>query len=260
MQDFFIKFLVCLAAGLIAGVGTGLSGLSAAAIISPILIMFLGMDADMSLGIALASDILASSISAYTYAKNDNIDIKSGRIVLVTALIFTMVGSRAGTYIPQNTMGSFSLIMMTVRGIKFICKPVMAIKEDDADTPRWQRIGQLIFCGIIIGFVCGFVGPGGGLLRLWLLTNILGYELKTAVGTGTFIMAFTAFVGANSHFMLLETAWDFGALFWCILFTFIGARFSAKFANKASPVTLNRVAGFVLTFLGILMFVVKGFQ
>jgi uncharacterized membrane protein YfcA len=98
------------------------------------------------------------------------------------------------------------------------------------------------------------------MLRLWLLTNILGYELKTAVGTGTFIMAFTAFVGANSHFMLLETAWDFGALFWCILFTFIGARFSAKFANKASPVTLNRVAGFVLTFLGILMFVVKGFQ
>ena len=93
MHDFLIKLLVCFVAGMGAGVGTGLSGLSAAAIISPMLITFLGMDSYMAVGIALASDILASAISAYTYAKNDNIDIKNGKIMLVTVLTFTVVGS-----------------------------------------------------------------------------------------------------------------------------------------------------------------------
>ena len=258
MHDFFIKLLVCLIAGMGAGIGTGLSGLSAAAIISPMLITFLDMDSYMAVGIALASDVLASAVSAYTYGKNDNLDIKNGRIMLVTVLLFTLVGSYAGTYIPANTMGSFSLIMTTVLGIKFIFKPVMTTKELNASKGKWVKIFQSIFCGVVIGFICGFVGAGGGMMMLLILTSILGYELKTAVGTSTFIMAFTAFVGASSHFMLMDTFVDFGALFWCVAFTFVGAQVSAKFANKASPVTLNRVTGFVLTFLGLLMFAVKG--
>ena len=142
MQDFFIKLIVCLVAGMGAGIGTGLSGLSAAAIVSPMLITFLGMNSYMAVGIALASDVLASAISAYTYGKNDNLDIKNGRIILVTVLLFTMVGSYVGTYIPQDTMGSFSLIMTTVLGIKFIFKPVMTTKEANADKPRWLKILQ----------------------------------------------------------------------------------------------------------------------
>ena len=260
MNDFFIKLIVCFIAGMGAGVGTGLSGLSAAAIISPMLITFLGMDSYMAVGIALASDVLASTISAYTYGKNENLDIKNGKIMLATVLVFTMVGSYAGTYIPQNTMGSFSLIMTTVLGIKFIFKPVMTTKEVNANKGKWVRILQSVFCGIVIGFICGFVGAGGGMMMLLILTSILGYELKTAVGTSTFIMAFTAFVGASSHFMFMETPVDFGALFWCVTFTLVFARVAAKFANKASPVTLNRVTGFVLTFLGLLMFAVKGLQ
>ncbi len=258
MYEFFIKWIVCLIAGIGAGVGTGLSGLSAAAIISPMLITFLGMDSYMAVGIALASDVLASAVSAYTYGKNDNLDIKNGRIMLVTVLIFTMVGSYAGTYIPQDTMGSFSLLMTTVLGIKFIFKPVMTTKEANADKPRWVKSLQSVFCGIVIGFICGFVGAGGGMMMLLILTSILGYELKTAVGTSTFIMTFTALVGASSHFTFMDDFVDFGALFWCVAFTFIGAQVSAKFANKASPSTLNRVTGFVLTFLGLLMFAVKG--
>lgn len=40
-----ITFIVCLLAGLGAGLGTGFAGMSAAAVISPMLIAFLHMDA-----------------------------------------------------------------------------------------------------------------------------------------------------------------------------------------------------------------------
>jgi uncharacterized membrane protein YfcA len=258
MQNFLMELLVYLVAGLGAGIGTGLSGLSAASIISPMLITFLGIDSYVAVGIALASDVLASAVSAYTYGKNDNLDIKNGKIMLVTVLIFTILGSYIGSYIPQDTMGSFSLIMTTILGIKFIFKPVMTTKELNEQKGRWVKIFQSIFCGVVIGFICGFVGAGGGMMMLLILTSVLGYELKTAVGTSVFIMTFTAFVGASSHFALSETPVDISALFFCVLFTFIFAQIASKFANKASPTVLNRVTGIVLTILGFVMFAVKG--
>ena len=57
--------LVCILAGLGAGLGTGFAGMSAAAVISPMLITFLGMEPYQAIGIALASDVLASAISAW---------------------------------------------------------------------------------------------------------------------------------------------------------------------------------------------------
>lgn len=258
MQEFWFQLLIYLVAGLGAGIGTGLSGLSAASIIAPMLITFLGVDSYMAVGIALASDVLASAVAAHTYWKNDNLDIKNGKIMLITVLIFTFLGSYAGSHIPQNTMGSFSLIMTTILGIKFMIKPVMTTKEANAQKSKWVKIFQSIFCGVVIGFICGFVGAGGGMMMLLILTGVLGYELKTAVGTSVFIMTFTAFVGASSHFALSEIPVDYPALLFCMLFTFIFAQIASKFANKASPTVLNRVTGVVLTALGILMFIVKG--
>ena len=92
-MQILITILVTFFAGMGAGLGTGFAGMSAAAVISPMLITFLGMDPYMAVGIALSSDVLASAISAYTYAKNKNIDIKNGLIMMASVLCFTAVGS-----------------------------------------------------------------------------------------------------------------------------------------------------------------------
>ena len=55
--------LVTFFAGMGAGLGTGFAGMSAAAVISPMLITFLHMDPYMAVGIALSSDVLASAVS-----------------------------------------------------------------------------------------------------------------------------------------------------------------------------------------------------
>lgn len=97
--------IVCIIAGLGAGIGTGFAGLSAAAVISPMLVTFLGFDSYEAVGIALASDVLASAISAYTYGKNKNLDIKNGLVMMVTVLLFTMIGSFVASLVPSTAMG-----------------------------------------------------------------------------------------------------------------------------------------------------------
>ena len=106
--------------------------------------------------------------------------------------------------------------------------------------------------------VAGFVGAkkGGGMMMLLLLTGVLGYELKTAVGTSVFIMAFTAFTGAVSHFVIGGMP-DLLTLVFCVASTLLWARIAARFANKASALTLNRAVGVVLVVLGAAIMIVK---
>ena len=250
------KFIICFIAGIGAGLGTGFAGMSAAAVITPMLVAFLGMDPYMAVGIALASDVLASAVSAYTYGKNKNLDIRNGLIMMVTVLVFTMVGSYVSSLVPSGTMGNFSLIMTTFLGVKFLVKPVMTTKEKMAQTDPKKRVIRSIVCGMLIGFICGFVGAGGGMMMLLILTSVLGYELKTAVGTSVFIMTFTALTGSLSHFAL-GGAPDIWALVFCISSTLLWARIAAVFANKAEPKTLNRAVGIVLIVLGIGIFAFK---
>ncbi|MDY3251141.1 MAG: sulfite exporter TauE/SafE family protein [Candidatus Choladocola sp.] len=250
------KFFICFIAGIGAGLGTGFAGMSAAAVISPMLITFLGLPAYQAVGIALASDVLASAVSAYTYGKNKNLDIRNGLVMMAAVLLFTLVGSWVASHVPNTTMGSFSVFMTLLLGIKFIVRPVMTTKESmEAVSPR-KRLIQSIVCGTLIGFICGFVGAGGGMMMLLILTSVLGYELKTAVGTSVFIMAFTAFTGAVSHFVIGGIP-DLWCLVFCVLSTLLWARIAARFANKASAIVLNRATGVVLSVLGIAILAVN---
>lgn len=246
------KIIICFLAGIGAGLGTGFAGMSAAAVISPMLITFLHLPAYEAVGIALASDVLASAISAYTYGKNKNLDIKNGMVMMITVLLFTMVGSFVASKVPDRTMGNFSVFMTFLLGIKFIVKPVMNTKEAMADISAKKRIVQSVVSGMLVGFICGFIGAGGGMMMLLILTSILGYELKTAVGTSVFIMAFTAFTGSVSHFAIGGLP-DISCLIFCIIFTLLWARIAALFANRASAATLNRAVGVVLSALGVVI-------
>lgn len=251
-----IKLIVCFIAGIGAGLGTGFAGMSAAAVISPMLITFLDIPAYEAVGIALASDVLASAVSAYTYKKNDNLDVKNGVIMMAAVLAFTMVGSWVASVVPNTTMGNFSMFMTLLLGVKFIVKPVMTTKEKMLNTGKTKRAVQSVVCGTLVGFICGFVGAGGGMMMLLVLTSFLGYELKTAVGTSVFIMTFTALTGAVSHFAIGGMP-DLWCLLFCVVSTFIWARIAAKLANKASPKTLNRATGVVLTVLGTVIVAVN---
>lgn len=258
-MNLFGIVLVTFFAGMGAGLGTGFAGMSAAAVISPMLITFLGMEPYMAVGIALSSDVLASAISAYTYGKNKNLDIRNGLIMMCSVLLFTVVGSYVSSLVPAAAMGNFSVLMTFLLGVKFIVRPVMTTKEAMQSVSAKTRAVQSLICGIVIGFICGFVGAGGGMMMLLILTTVLGYELKTAVGTSVFIMAFTAFTGAASHF-IIGGAPDWFVWTLCVVFTFIWARIAAVFANRATPKTLNRATGIILVILGIVIMLFSAFE
>ena len=125
-MQYLITTAVCLLAGLGAGLGTGFAGMSAAAVITPMLVTFLGIEPYTAVGIALASDVLASAVSAYTYGKNKNLDIKNGLVMMITVLIFTVVGSFVSSIMPLGSL--MQIFAATLRSPDF----------PDVQTKLWQ--------------------------------------------------------------------------------------------------------------------------
>ena len=256
MIDILIKILVCFIAGAGAGIGTGFAGMSAAAVVAPMLITFLGVPAYDAVGIGLISDVLASLVSAYTYKKSGNLDVKNSLPLLISVLICTAIGSFVASFLPETAMSGTMQIALIVIGLRFLLKPLSKTREQLEESSPKSRLVKAIAGGVIVGFICGFAGAGGGMMLLLVLTTFLGYPMHLAVGTSVFIMAFTALTGGISHFVIGGFP-DIICLVLCVLFTLIWARIAAKIANKANAVTLNRVVGVVMIATSLVILLVN---
>jgi len=253
INQLWFQLLICILAGLGAGLGTGFAGLSAAAVISPMLTVLLGVDSYIAVGIALASDVLASALSAVMYGVKKNIDIKNGLPLMFSVLAFTVLGSYIASLVPKSTMGLFSVFFTAILGVKFLIKPALGKSKRIESRSKASQLAITLICGAFIGFFCGFVGAGGGMMMLLALTSILGYDLKKAVGTSVFIMSFTALFGATMHFVIAQTLPPMNLLLPCILSTLLFSVIGSLIANKVDNLVLNRITGGILVVLGVFL-------
>lgn len=255
-----MTFFIYVVAGLGAGIVTGLAGLSAAVVITPMLVSLCGWQSYDAVTVALASDVLASMLSAYTYYRNKNIDLKRGALVTITAFLGTIIGSYCGYLFSQQNpdgLGYLSMLTTIGLGIKFLVKPVTGGNTADAGSAQSNRktvLAMILGCGI--GWVCGFTGSGGGILMLTVFTVVLGYNLKVAVGTSTMIMTLVALTGAVSHISMGAQIFPLQMAV-VVISCLIGAVVSARFANRCEIRKLNHVVGVVLAILGIVTILIK---
>ncbi len=251
--------VVYVIASALAGIGTGLVGLSAATVMVPLLIVlcpsFQGeTGAYQATAIALASDILGSAVTTATYIKHKNIDLRRGWIMLVCIVSMCTLGSLAAFKTGNRVLGGFTLFLTFFIGIRFLIKPDTQKKNASGSGKKLDAKGVAIslFFGLTIGFGTGFVGTGGGMMMLVVFTAFLGMELKTAVGTSTFIMTFTALIAAVSHILIhpaivLER---FPVLLLCMAVATAASLLSARFANRVNSRTVGRITGVLLTVMG----------
>jgi len=265
-MQVLITIIVCLIGSFFAGIGTGFVGMSAAVAITPILMGFLKMPHFEATAISLASDVLASAGAAYMYHRHGNVDVKNGLVLLFTVIVFTFLGSLVAYYMPNTAMGIGTLVAITLMGLKMLIFPHTRIGKSKEGLTKRRKIVYSIIFGALIGFVCGFVGAGGGMLLLLVLTVFLGYEMHKAVGTSVFVMTFSSFCGAAFH-ILLESVLGggntttelhlspnfFNVMILCMMFTIVFSLLGSRFANYMSEKKLNIFSGIMLLFIAALV-------
>lgn len=237
--------------GFLAGVATGLIGLSAAIIVAPLYATLLGMDTYVAIGIALAADIFASATSSVNYIRHKNIDLKKSWVLFASVIIAAIIGSYLSkdmdTYVMNSTINIFVLIL----GLRFLIYPLSKERANKSIPFGKYIIFTSIFFGIIIGMISGYFGSGGGLSLLAVLTMVYKYDFKKAVGTSVFIMTFTALVASTTHIIIMDTEWL--PLIITAVFAFIGANLASSYANKINLKILNYTIGIFLVIYGSIL-------
>lgn len=253
--------LLYILAGLCGGILTGMAGLTAAMVVTPMLCSVCGWSGYDATTLSLIANIPAALVTCYTYYKNGNVDLKRTKSVVGFAFLGAVVGSWLGFLFSQVSESGVSyavIIMNLILAVKYI-KPTKA--KEDSLTEQKQKTQQTktllaVIFAFVIGVECGFMGSAGGALMLMVLTIVLGMETKLAVGTNSMIMALVALTGAVSHVAMGAQVELIPGIVVTVICT-AAAVVSARFANKVSERKLNVSTGIVLILVSIVSWVLS---
>lgn len=252
-------YLIYILSGLAGGVLTGMAGLTAAMVLTPILCGVCGWSGYDAVTLSLIANVPSAMVTCWTFYKNGNIEMKRGAPIAIVSFLGAIVGSWLGylfSMVSENGISYFVIISNLFMALKFFM-PVKEKKESlTAAEERKAKRKTLIalVLGFLIGIECGFMGSAGGALMLMVLTMVMGMDTKLAVGTSSMVMTLVALTGAVSHVAMGAAVDLIPAVVVTIMCT-IGAVGSAKFANTVDEKLLNRTAGVVLLLVSLVSWV-----
>ena len=250
-----MMYAVYILSGLAGGILTGMAGLTAAMVLTPILCGVCGWSGYDAVTLSLIANVPSAMVTCWTFYKNGNIEMKRGLPVAVVSFAGAIVGSYLGylfSMVSENGISYFVIISNLFLAVKFFM-PAKPKKENlTAAEERKAKRKTLIalILGFLIGIECGFMGSAGGALMLMVLTMVMGMDTKLAVGTSSMIMTLVALTGAVSHVAMGASVNLIPSIVVTVMCT-VGAVGSAKFANKVEEKILNRTAGAVLILVSL---------
>ena len=218
----------------LVGITLGLIGSGGSILTVPIMVYVVGLNPVLAGAYSLFVVGFSALIGGFKKLKEKLVDFKLVLFFGIPAVISVFVTRfYIVPIIPeiifqnQTFLLSKSLFLMIFFGIIMIGAAIMMIKPIKSENNNHNLIKQnsflIILLGIIIGFLAGLVGAGGGFLIIPALVIIAKTPMKTAIGTSLFIVAIqslTGFLGdylsgttLDLPFLLTFTAFAVGGIF-----------------------------------------------
>jgi uncharacterized protein len=248
-----IGYVACIFIGVILGIlGGGGSILSI-----PILVYLLHVDAVMASAYSLFIVGTTSLVGAIPKYKDHLVNVKTGilfglpsiltifltRKWIVPAIPNIVLQTESFTLTKRVLiLGVFALLMILAS-----YSMIKARKEIENENQRF-RVVLITFEGMIIGFLTGLVGAGGGFLIIPALVLLTGLKFKTAVGTSLFIIAINSLIGFLGDVLNYEIPWAF--LLSVTSLAVVGILIGNRISKKISADRLRRSFGWFVLVMG----------
>ena len=223
-------------------------GLGGGLIFSPLFVL-LKFPLSTAVSASLFLNGIAAISAAITYFRKKMIDVKIGLPLLITSTLMAPFGAMVTSRINIRVFTSILAVVIFLASLRmlFSKKP----ESDEIDITPARRIIGGGSIGVLIGFMAGLLGIGGGVFIVPLLIYVLKVPTKIAAATTIFIVVFSSFSGFIAHISLADTDWEF--ILTAAVFSFAGGQLgSCIMAEKLKGRTVRRIFGVVL-----LLFVFK---
>lgn len=252
----FIGYVASICIGLILGLlGGGGSILSI-----PILVYLFHVDAVMASAYSLFIVGVTSFIGAIPKYKDHLLDLRTGTLFGIPSIVAIFATRKwIVPAIPDVIfqLGGFTfskrLLLLGVFAFLMIVASYSIIrgrKQMQSDDRDW-KIPLLVLEGVLIGFLTGLVGAGGGFLIIPALVWLTGLPFKTAVGTSLFIIAINSLLGFLGDILNYKMDWTF--LFSLTSLAIVGILIGNRLQSKISADRLRKAFGWLTFVMGISM-------
>ncbi|MER1998034.1 MAG: sulfite exporter TauE/SafE family protein [Arthrobacter sp.] len=226
--------LLGLAVGLGVGAVVGLVGAGGAIIAVPALVYVVGLEPDEAVPTSLIVVGLASLAGAVPRLRR-NVSWPLVLMIAVPGIPASWAGAAVGKLLdPDWLMLCFALIMI-VAGVRMLAS---ARNSPPAAAPaeHWGGLAvRGIPVGLVVGFLTGLLGVGGGFLIIPSLTLLLGVPMARAIGTSLVIIAVNSASGFAAHL-------DGLAINWALALSFAAMAMAASLAAARLAHRLNEAA------------------
>lgn len=246
--------LLAIMFGTLIGVMLGLVGGGGSILTVPILVYILGQDVHEATATSLVIVGVTSLVGAVPHATE-------GRISLRTALVFGsagIAGAYAGTAL--NRLVSGPVILLLFGALMLVVSARMALSRKRKPGPgqaveyvpaglQWPALAA----GLVVGVMTGFFGVGGGFLIVPALVLVLGFPMRSAVGTSLVIIAINSAAGASAQ--LGNGAIDLTLASLFIVGGIAGSLLGAKAAGKVDEARLSQGFAGMIALVGMYLII-----
>jgi uncharacterized membrane protein YfcA len=231
---------------LLTGITLGLLGAGGSILTVPILIYIVKIDPKSAIALSLGIVAISSFIGVFKHFSNKNIDLKIAMIFSPVAMIGSFTGAQVSSYLSSSIQLSiFSIIMISASVF------MLRNKRNTKTKAKVIKNSKLITISLIVGFVTGIVGVGGGFLIAPALSVLGNVDIKKSIGTSLLIISLNSITGFLGHYSHVVIDWNF--LFLFSFFSTVGVFIGARIVKKISTKNISKIFAYFLGIIGILI-------
>ncbi len=230
--------------GLVIGLSLGALGGGGSILTVPALVYVIGQDARAATTSSLFIVGTSSVIAALGHARRGRVRWVVGVVFGVTGIAAGFAGTAANQLVDPDVLLLAFAAVIVVAAVGMLAssrgEPAPPQPGDAAEhARRWTpgRIGRIVGAGLVVGFMTGFFGVGGGFVIVPALTLALGMPMPQAVATSLVV------ISINSAGALLARAGT-AHFDWAVIVPFTLAAVAGSLGGKT---VTDRVSGTTLT-------------
>jgi uncharacterized membrane protein YfcA len=236
--------LLAIPFGLAIGVAVGMLGGGGSVLAIPVLVYVLGQSVSEATTASLVVVTAGALAGGLGHARAGRVCWRHAGSFTLAAVPGLIAGTLAGDFVSGSfLLAAFAAIMLAAAGATWR-------KADDADGPddgTWEsggacpplRLPRDLVAGVLVGFLTGFFGVGGGFLIVPTLAIALAFTMRTAVGTSLAIITATSLIGLAVH-LIAGRSLDIGVTSAMTGACVVGALAGAGLATHVPQRTLGR--------------------
>ncbi|MBP6431763.1 MAG: sulfite exporter TauE/SafE family protein [Ferruginibacter sp.] len=244
-------------ASILIGISLGLIGSGGSILAVPILVYLFNVNPQLATTYSLFIVGVTSFVGVLKHYKLGNLKLKTALYFAIPSVLsLLVVRIIILPIIPQQlfTINSFiitkDMLLMIVFAVLMMVASLSMIKKRMETNSQKIELAKLIFVGISVGFVTGFLGAGGGFLIIPTLLFMGGLSMKQAVGTSLLIVFINSFIGFIGD-VYNGTIFNYQLLFTITIIALIGMFIGTALSKKINNDKLKPIFGWFVLIMGV---------